>query len=109
MNRILLPVIALLAAAVTAYSQETGSGQPVDTADMKNPVRLSAGGYASWLHMAMFEKPADPWINSTMLHNRLNFKAYPGSRTTVALEVRNRFVTGDLVSLDPSLYRWPGI
>lgn len=102
MNRILLPVIALLAASVTGYSQETGSGQPVDTADVKNPVRASAAGYASWLHMAMFEKPEDPWINSTMLHNRLNFKAYPGSRTTVALEVRNRFVTGDLVSMDPS-------
>jgi hypothetical protein len=52
--------------------------------------------------MAMFEKPSDIWINSAMLHNRLNFKAYAGSRTTIALEVRNRFVTGDIVTLDQS-------
>ncbi|MCK7542260.1 MAG: U32 family peptidase C-terminal domain-containing protein [Marinilabiliales bacterium] len=51
----------------------------------------------------MFENPSDTWINSSMLHNRLNFKAYPGTRTTIALEVRNRFVTGDMLSLlDPS-------
>lgn len=102
MNRKHLLIITLLAVAFSGYAQETGSGQSGDTAAIKNPVRVSAGGYASWLHMATFEKPSDPWINSTMLHNRLNFKAYPGSRTTVALEVRNRFVTGDIVSLDPS-------
>jgi hypothetical protein len=64
--------------------------------------KFSAGGYASWLHMAMFEKLSDPWISSSMLHNRLNFRAYPGTRTTIALELRNRFVTGDMVSMDPS-------
>ena len=102
MNRILLPVIALLAATVSGYSQEGGSGKSAGADAMKNPVSLSAGGYASWLHMAMFEKPSDTWLNSSMLHNRLNFKAYPGTRTTIALEVRNRFVTGDIVTLDPS-------
>jgi hypothetical protein len=64
--------------------------------------KLTAGGYASWLHMAIFEKPSETWANSSMLHNRLNLKAYPGSRTTIALEVRNRFVTGDMVDLDPA-------
>jgi len=64
--------------------------------------KLTAGGYASWLHMAIFEKPSETWMNSSMLHNRLNLKAYPGSRTTIALEVRNRFVTGDMVDLDPA-------
>ena len=65
-------------------------------------ISLSAGGYASWLHMAMFEKPSENWINSSMFHNRLNFKAYAGSHVTFALEVRNRFVTGDMIKLDPS-------
>lgn len=101
MNRRLLLIIALLAVAFSGYAQQAGSGQSGDTYDMKDPVRVSAGGYASWLHTAMFEKPSDTWINSTMLHNRLNLKAYPGSRTTIAVEMRNRFVTGDMVSLDP--------
>jgi len=64
--------------------------------------KFSAGGYASWLHSSMFEDISDVWLNSSMLHNRLNFKAYPGSRTTMALEIRNRFVIGDMVLLDPA-------
>jgi len=64
--------------------------------------KFSAGGYASWLHNSIFEHPSDVWLNSSMLHNRLNFKAYPGSRTTMALEIRNRFVIGDMVLLDPT-------
>ena len=84
-----LLAVAVLASSLALHAQEAGS-------------KLSAGGYASWLHMATFEKPSEIWLNSSMLHNRLNFKAYPGSRTTIALEVRNRFVTGDIVTLDPS-------
>jgi len=63
--------------------------------------KLSAGGYASWLHMSMFGKPSDSWVNSSMFHNRLNFKLYPGTRTTIAIELRNRFVTGNMLDLDP--------
>lgn len=64
--------------------------------------RITAGGYASWLHIALFQKPADTWLNSSMLHNRLNFRIYPSSHITMAIEVRNRFVTGDMVTLDPT-------
>ena len=64
--------------------------------------RLSAGGYASWLHMSMFEKPSDNWVNSSMLHNRLNFKLYPGQKTTIAIELRNRFVTGGMIDINPA-------
>ncbi|MBE0679433.1 MAG: hypothetical protein IH592_11785, partial [Bacteroidales bacterium] len=101
MSRILLPVIALLSLAVSGYSQEAGGGQSAEADAMKNPVSVSVGGYASWLHTSLFEKPSDTWINSTMLHNRLNFKAYTGRRITMAVEMRNRFITGDMVSLDP--------
>jgi hypothetical protein len=64
--------------------------------------RLAAGGYASWLHMSMFEKPSDNWVNSSMLHNRLNFKLYPGQKTTIAIELRNRFVTGGMIDINPA-------
>ncbi len=84
-----LLAVAVLASSLALHAQEPGS-------------KLSAGGYASWLHMSVFEKPSDTWLNSSMLHNRLNFKAYPGTRTTIAVEVRNRFVTGDIVTLDPT-------
>lgn len=88
MNRLVPLTAALLACFLSLKGQETASN-------------ITAGGYASWLHTAMFEKPSDTWINSSMLHNRLNFKAYAGTRVTFALEIRNRFVTGDMVALDP--------
>ncbi len=89
MKKRALLTLAAIILTISSQSQET-------------PEKFSAGGYASWLHNAMFEYPSDIWINSSMLHNRLNFKAYPGSRTTITLEVRNRLITGDLLLADPS-------
>ncbi len=102
MRQIFLLAACILASLTSLKAQEAGSGQSGDESAPGNPVGLSVGGYATWLHMAMFEKPEDSWINSSMLHNRLNFKAYAGKGFTLALEVRNRFVTGDMVKLDPS-------
>src|SRR5665648_87308 len=67
--------------------------------DKEKPV--SAGGYTSWLHSAMFDSLGGDWINSSMLHNRINLKAYAGRNITFDLEIRNRFITGDMVRLDP--------
>ena len=89
MKKTLLLIAAVMTCTLASLSQDA-------------PGRLSAGGYATWLHTAVFGDPSDPWLNSSMLHNRLNFKAYPGTRVTLALEVRNRFVLGDMVQLDPT-------
>ncbi|TFH49101.1 MAG: hypothetical protein E4G92_02455, partial [Bacteroidia bacterium] len=62
---------------------------------------VSAGGYSSWLHSAMFDSLGGEWINSSMLHNRVNLKAFAGEKITFDLEIRNRFITGDMVRLDP--------
>src|SRR5512133_1855268 len=62
---------------------------------------VSAGGYTSWLHSAMFESPGGEWMNTAMLHNRINLKAYAGQNVTFGLEFRNRFITGDMVRFDP--------
>jgi hypothetical protein len=102
MNRRLLTVVLPLAVAVSVLAQEPVTGIQEEEAGTQGTGWFSAGGYATWLHTAMFENPADDWVNSSMLHNRLNFKSYAGSRTTFALEIRNRFVTGDMVRLDPT-------
>jgi hypothetical protein len=102
MNRKIVPVLFLLVLTVSATAQESVTGLAEEADDNKGTEWLSAGGYATWLHTAIFEDPADDWINSSMLHNRLNFKAYAGSNVTFALEIRNRFVTGDIVRLDPT-------
>ncbi len=102
MNRRIFPVIAILAVTLSGLAQEPVSGLQEESPARHGNDWFSAGGYATWLHTAMFEKPSDVWVNSNMLHNRLNFKAYAGNRTTFALEIRNRFVTGDMVRLDPA-------
>jgi hypothetical protein len=102
MNRKILPVILLLALNLSVPAQEPVTGTQTENPGTQGKDWLSAGGYATWLHTATFEDPAEDWVNSSMLHNRLNFKAYAGSSTTFALEIRNRFVTGDMVRLDPA-------
>jgi hypothetical protein len=89
MKKTLLLMAAVMVCPLASLSQEAAGN-------------LSAGGYASWLHNSVFEDFSDTWLNSSMLHNRLNFKAYPGTGVTMALEIRNRFVLGDMVQLDPS-------
>jgi hypothetical protein len=101
MNLKIIPVIVLLSFTVSGLAQEPVNPPAEEDPDRQGSDWFSAGGYASWLHTAMFEKPAEEWINSSMLHNRLNFKAYAGSNTTFVLEFRNRFVTGDIVKFDP--------
>ncbi len=104
MRRAILTAFILVAVAAAVYPQETGPSDSVTVAGAgtgKNDW-LTAGGYASWLHMAMFGKPSEEWANTSMLHNRLKFRAYAGNSFTFALEVRNRFVTGDMVTLDPA-------
>ncbi len=104
-------MVLLASVAASGYSQEdgrsnrvslTGSGDPDNGTTEGKGDWFTAGGYASWLHTAMFEKPSETWINHSMLHNRLNFKAYAGKNVTFAVELRNRFVTGDIVRLDPA-------
>jgi len=114
MMRTLLPAVIMFAAmlpsvaiagiipGVAESDTPEMNGVITDAREEKEKVvSLTAGGYASWLHTAMFEKPSETWINSSMLHNRLNFKAWAGSKFTFALEIRNRFFTGDMIALDP--------
>jgi hypothetical protein len=89
MKKTLLLIAAAMICTFTSLSQDAGK-------------KLSAGGYASWLHTSVFEDFSGAWLNSSMLHNRLNFKAFPVSGITLALEIRNRFVLGDMVQLDPA-------
>lgn len=102
MKRILLILTLIPVIHYTVYPFSTG---PLETDTVYTPGKgswLSSGGYASWLHMAMFENPSETWINNSMLHNRINLKAYAGNSLSFTLEMRNRFVTGDMVRLDPT-------
>ncbi|MDT8400591.1 MAG: hypothetical protein RQ743_02760 [Bacteroidales bacterium] len=65
-------------------------------------VQAELGGYLNNMQTFIFEKPEGDWITDNLIHNRLNFSLYAGSRFSFALEVRNRFFTGDMLSMDPT-------
>jgi hypothetical protein len=59
-------------------------------------------GYIKSLQIASFETNFDDILNDNIIHNRLNFKIYPDSNWTIALELRNRILFGETVELIPS-------
>jgi hypothetical protein len=61
---------------------------------------LKVNGYISSMQSAMFEDFKGDWIMDNLIHNRLNFKLYAGSKMSFSLEMRNRIFTGDMVRMD---------
>jgi hypothetical protein len=63
--------------------------------EKQKAVELS--GYLTTLESANFKSLSDSILFENILHNRLNFKGYIGSKITFAAEVRNRLFTGEMV------------
>lgn len=53
------------------------------------------------MQSVMFEEIDLSWFIENQLHNRLNFKFYPGDNMYFDLELRNRFLYGDFVRSVP--------
>jgi hypothetical protein len=45
----------------------------------------------------MFDTLSGPVLYDNLLHNRINFKGFIGENVTIAVELRNRLFTGDMV------------
>lgn len=65
-------------------------------------VQADMNGYISNMQTSNFEEVKGDWINDNIIHNRLNFRIYGGSKFTLGIEFRNRFFTGDMIALDPT-------
>jgi hypothetical protein len=63
--------------------------------EKKKPYEIN--GYLTTLQSAIFDTLSGSVIYENLLHNRLNFKGFIGNNVTVAVELRNRFFTGDMV------------
>ncbi len=90
-NNMRLPVILLI---IIFFNLHVINGQD------KN-VQAELNGYISNMQTSIFEEAEGDWINDNLIHNRLNFKLYAGTKVAFAVEFRNRFFTGDMVRLDP--------
>ncbi len=81
-------LLIFLSAAQTLFAQEKGQN-------------ITCSGYVNWVYSAIFDSITGPWTNSNMIHNRINLKAYGGNSFIVGAEIRNRAVTGNMVSSNP--------
>lgn len=66
----------------------------------KKQKNWSMNGYVKDLQMIMFTEINQEWITNNIIHNRLNFKWYPTTSLTLKVEMRNRFIYGEMVK-DP--------
>jgi len=87
MKKVLIVISALISLYSSLFSQE----------EKKQPVE--ADGYLTSLQSAMFDKLSGPVTFDNLLHNRLNFKGFIGENVTLAVEMRNRLFTGDMVRM----------
>jgi hypothetical protein len=101
MKRLFTLIIFILLFTCSVFSQEK----------QKN---FELNGYLTTMENAMFDTLSKTIMFENLLHNRLNFKLYIGSKITFAAEIRNRLFTGDMVkamgraysemiSMDPGL------
>lgn len=64
--------------------------------------KFSVSGYVSTLQSAMFDSIQKDWSTENIIHNRLNFRWYPVTNLSAALEMRNRFVFGQGITQNPN-------
>ncbi len=69
---------------------------PAHLKSQDKKIQADLKGYISSMQNVMFEQPEDSWIKQNIIHNRLNFRLYAGSRITFAVDLRNRFFISDM-------------
>lgn len=83
MKNLILPVLIIAMVIQETAAQE--KGKP-----------FTVNGYITSMQSAMFDSISGPVSYNNLIHNRLNFRGYPGNHVTVGVELRNRLFTGDL-------------
>jgi hypothetical protein len=77
--------------ALTSYSQSDSTTK-----------KLELRGYIKSMQIASFDASLNNITNDNLIHNRLNFRYFPSSKLTLALELRNRLFFGETVDAIPN-------
>ena len=62
---------------------------------------MTLNGYVKYMNTAMFNDVDSIWLVDNLIHNRLNYRWYMNDQLTLAIEVRNRLIYGDLSEVIP--------
>lgn len=57
-------------------------------------------GYVKDMQTVIIGDLKENWITDNLIHNRLNFKWYPTDNFNLVVEARNRFIWGELLSME---------
>ena len=79
-----------------AFSQYPSYSQ--DTIRQK---KVIFNGYVKDMQTIIFQDINDKWTNANLIHNRLNFKWLMSSSFTTSIELRNRFLYGNILTAFP--------
>lgn len=74
---------------------------PVFSQDSLKRSSFIVTGYIKDLQTIIFQDINSDWTTENLIHNRLNFKWIISSKVTTALELRNRFIYGDILTQYP--------
>lgn len=66
----------------------------------KKEKKWELNGYVKDMQTVIIGDIKENWITDNMLHNRLNFKWYPNENFNLVLQMRNRLIWGELLSME---------
>ncbi len=81
------------------------TGKSYPQADQKS---LVLRGYLTNMQSVLMEAFGQDWKSENLFHNRLNFYWYPSDHLTANLQIRNRFIYGDLLESTPGYAKQVG-
>lgn len=63
---------------------------------------MSLNGYVKYMNTTMFSNVDSLWLVDNLIHNRINYRWYMNDKLTLAIDMRNRFIYGDMVKFIPN-------
>lgn len=87
----------LILSALTSFAQDTLQVEQ----DSSKTQKFIISGYVKDLQTILFQDIRSEWTTANLIHNRINLKWFPSPSFTAALELRNRFFYGDMLTKFP--------
>ncbi|MFH2095565.1 MAG: hypothetical protein ABIJ16_07675 [Bacteroidota bacterium] len=57
-------------------------------------------GYIKDMQTVIMGDPKENWITDNLIHNRMNFNWYPNDNLALNIELRTRFIWGEMISME---------
>ena len=70
---------------------------PVSIFAQDDQDKIELNGYLTAMQTVIFEEVDEDWTSENLFHNRLNLYLYPFNNFTASLQLRNRFIYGEMV------------